>query len=107
MRHESVEIQTQASAEVTDHVLKDGGTYQNRKCRNFRNKIYRVCYIPFYQENTNEAVGMVFWHYKHRKTVSTIINRVRGQLLLIILCMLILVSVASYIMINLVSLRRK
>lgn len=92
------QIQTQASAEVTDHVLKDGGTYQNRNVEILGTK-YIVCYIPFYQENTNEAVGMVFLGTP-QKTVSTIINRVRGQLLLIILCMLILVSVASYIMIN-------
>lgn len=92
------QIQTQASAEITDHVLKGGGTYQNRNVEILGTK-YIVCYIPFYQENTNEAVGMVFLGTP-QKTVSTIINRVRGQLLLIILCMLILVSVASYIMIN-------
>ncbi|MCM1123191.1 MAG: cache domain-containing protein [Eubacterium sp.] len=59
------QINTQASEEVVRHVLKDG-----------------------------EIVGMVFLGTP-QETVSTIINKVRMQFFLIILCMGVFVSIAA------------
>lgn len=92
------QINTQASAEVVSHVLKNGETYQNRDVEILGQK-YIVCYIPFYQENSDEIVGMVFLGTP-QETVSVIINKVRGQLLLIILCMVILVTGIAYILVS-------
>lgn len=92
------QINTQASAEVVNHVLKNGETYQNRNVE-ILGKKYIVCYTPIYQENSKEIVGMVFLGTP-QKAVSTIINKIRGQFLLIILCTLTLVAVFSYLLVN-------
>ena len=92
------QINTQASAEVVNHVLKNGETYQNRNVEILGQK-YVVCYTPIYQENSKEIVGMVFLGTP-QKAVSAIINKIRGQFLLIILCTLTLVAVFSYLLVN-------
>ena len=43
------QINTPASAEVIDHVLKNGKTYQDRNVE-ILGKKYIVCYTPIYQE---------------------------------------------------------
>lgn len=92
------QINTKASADVVSHVLKNGEIYQNRNIEILGQK-YIVCYIPFYQENSEEIVGMVFLGTP-QETVSVIINKVRGQLLLIILCIVLLVAGIAYILVN-------
>lgn len=92
------QINTRASAEVADCVLKKGETYQNRNIEIFDRK-YIVCYTPIFQENSNEIVGMVFLGTP-QETVSTIINKVRIQFLAIILCMVIIVAIVAYILVN-------
>lgn len=92
------QINTPASAEVIDHVLKNGKTYQDRNVE-ILGKKYIVCYTPIYQENSKEIVGMVFLGTP-QKTVSTIINKIRGQFLLIILCTAAVVAVFSYLLVN-------
>lgn len=92
------QINTQASSEVVNHVLKNGETYHNRHVE-ILGKEYVVCYIPFYQENSNEIVGMVFLGTP-QETVSSIINKVRLQFLVIILTVVILVTIAVYLMVG-------
>lgn len=92
------QINTKASADVVSHVLKNGETYQARNIDILGQK-YIVCYIPFYQENSDEIVGMIFLGTL-QETVSDIINKVRGQFLLIILFSVILVAVIAYLLVN-------
>mgnify|MGYP001025104367 CR=1 FL=1 len=92
------QINTQAPADVVSHVLQNGETYQERGVEILGQK-YIVCYIPFYQEASDEIVGMIFLGTPQR-SVSAIINKVRGQLLLMILCTSILVTVIAYISVN-------
>ncbi|MCM1174855.1 MAG: methyl-accepting chemotaxis protein [Blautia sp.] len=91
-------MNTQASEEVVRHVLENGEIYQNRDVE-ILGKKYIVCYTPFYQENSDEIVGMVFLGTP-QETVSTIINKVRMQFFLIILCMSVFVSIVAYILVN-------
>lgn len=92
------QINTKASADVMNHVLKNGETYQNRNVE-ILGKKYIVCYIPIYQADSEEIVGMVFLGTQ-QKTVSVIINKIRGQFLLIVLCTAIFVTVFSYLLVN-------
>lgn len=92
------QINTQASAEVVDRVLKKGETYQNRGVEILGTK-YIVCYTPIYQENSDEIVGMVFLGTP-QETVSAIINKVRLQFLAIILCIVIIAAIVSYILVK-------
>lgn len=92
------QVNTQASQEVVNHVLKNGETYQNRNVE-ILGKRYIVCYIPFYQESSGEIVGMVFLGTP-QETVSAIINKVRLQFLTVILSIVILVTIAVYILVG-------
>lgn len=92
------QINTQASEEVVSRVLKKGQTYQDRNVEILGTK-YIVCYTPIYQENSNEIVGMVFLGTP-QKTVSVIINKIRIQFFIVILCTVILVTVIAYILVN-------
>lgn len=92
------QINTQASEEVVSRVLKKGQTYQDRNVEILGTK-YIVCYTPIYQENSNEIVGMVFLGTP-QKTVSVIINKVRIQFFIIILCTVVLVTVIAYILVS-------
>ena len=92
------QINTQASEEIVSRVLKKGETYQNRNIEIFGTK-YIVCYTPIYQENSNEIVGMVFLGTP-QKTVSVIINKVRIQFLIVILCTVVFVAVIAYILVG-------
>lgn len=92
------QINTQASEEIVSRVLKKGETYQDRNIEIFGTK-YIVCYTPIYQENSNEIVGMVFLGTP-QKTVSVIINKVRIQFLIVILCTVVFVAVIAYILVG-------
>lgn len=92
------QINTQASEEVVSRVLKKGETYQDRNVEILGTK-YIVCYTPIYQENSNEIVGMVFLGIP-QKTVSVIINKVRIQFFIVILCTVVFVAVIAYILVG-------
>lgn len=92
------QINTKASEDVVSRVLKNGESYQDRGVEILGNK-YIVCYTPIYQENSTEIVGMVFLGTP-QETVSVIINKVRKQFLLIILCMVVLVAAVAYVLVN-------
>lgn len=92
------QINTRASTDVIERVLKNGETYQDRNIE-ILGKKYIVSYTPIYQENSREIVGMIFLGTP-QETVSVIINKIRGQFLLIILCMLLFVTVIAYFLVN-------
>ena len=53
------QIQTKAPAAVIQKVLKNGEYYFDRQTEIFDTE-YIVCYAPFFQEGTDQPVGMVF-----------------------------------------------
>lgn len=89
---------TKAPAEVIQSVLNEGKPFQNRNVEILGTK-YVVYYAPFCQPGKNKPVGMVFLGTP-QNTVSNIINKIRLQMLLIILTGLILASVFIYKMIS-------
>ncbi len=96
--HGERQIHTSASAEVAERVLQNGETYHDRNVEILGHN-YIVSYTPFYQENTDEIVGMIFLGIP-QETVSVIINRTRIQFLLIILCMLLFVTIVTYVLVS-------
>ncbi len=96
--HGARQINTKASAEVAERVLQNGETYYDRNIEILGQR-YIVSYTPLYQENSKEIIGMIFLGTP-QQTVSVIINKIRGQFLLIILCMLLFVTVIAYTLVS-------
>lgn len=96
--HGERQINTKASEDVINKVLKNGETYQNRNVE-ILGKKYIVCYTPFFQENSKEIVGMVFLGTP-QETVSSIINKIRGQFLIVILCAVIISAAGAYVLVD-------
>ncbi len=96
--HGARQINTKASAEVAERVLQNGETYYDRNIEILEQR-YIVSYTPLYQENSKEIIGMIFLGTP-QQTVSVIINKIRGQFLLIILCMLLFVTVIAYTLVS-------
>ncbi|MBP3475522.1 MAG: methyl-accepting chemotaxis protein [Lachnospiraceae bacterium] len=92
------QINTQASALVKERVLENGEVYQARNVEILGTE-YIVCYIPVYQSGSDEVVGMVFLG-TIQSTVSRLINKVRMQFLLIIVCAVVLLAVLVYFMVT-------
>lgn len=88
------QIGTKASEKIADVVLKNGDSYQNRHVEILGSE-YVVFYAPFYQEGTEDVVGMIFLGTP-QSTVSDIINRVRIQFLFIILVGVLLSVIVIY-----------
>ncbi len=82
--------QTQSAApeDVARQVLKNGEYYISRDVE-ILGTHYVACYVPFYQEGTNEPVGMVFLGTP-QADVSAIIREIRMQMLTAIVIVLIL-----------------
>lgn len=85
------QIGTKASQQVIQKVLKEGENYLDRNVE-ILGKKYVVCYTPFYQENSNEIVGMVFLGTPY-ENISNIIHEIRVQMLWIILVVLIITTI--------------
>lgn len=96
--HGARQINTKASAEVAERVLQNGETYYDRNIEILGQR-YIVSYTPLYQENSKEIIGMIFLGTP-QQIVSVIINKIRGQFLLIILCMLLFVTVIAYTLVS-------
>lgn len=92
------QVNTQASPQVTERVLENGEVYQARNVE-ILGEEYIVCYIPMYQAGSDEIVGMIFLGTL-QSTVSHIINKVRLQFLLIIVCAVVLMTVLIYLMVS-------
>lgn len=92
------QVGTKASPEVAQAVLAQGNSYQNRHV-DILGSEYVVYYAPFYQEGTTDAVGMVFLGTP-QEAVSRIINKVRAQLLAMILLGVILSVAVVYFIVN-------
>lgn len=96
---------TMASPEVVQRVLKDGKSYQNRNI-DILGTEYVVYYAPFYQEGTSEVVGMIFLGTP-QYTVSSIINKARFQLLVLIFAGMIIAAIVVYIIVNKITISLK
>lgn len=92
------QIGTTASEKVSRQVLEQGKSYYDKNVDILGDK-YVVYYIPFYQENSSEIVGMVFLGTP-QETVSAIINKARLQMLLIILAVFLLAVVGTYLIVR-------
>lgn len=92
------QINTQASEKVIQTVLKNGETYLDRNTE-ILGREYIVCYTPFYQEGTEDVVGMVFLG-KPRSNVAKIINEIRLQMFLIIFLVMIITSIVVVKLVN-------
>lgn len=92
------QINTQASDAVVQAVLKEGKDYYNKNV-DILGKKYIVYYTPFYQEGTDEAVGMIFLGTP-QENVTSIIHDAERQLLMVILIIVILSALVVFFMIN-------
>lgn len=88
------QIGTKASSKIADIVLHQGKSYQNKHV-DILGSEYVVYYEPFCQIGTDDVVGMIFLGMP-QASVSNIINKVRFQLLLIIVIAVILSVAVIY-----------
>ncbi|MCI8447563.1 MAG: methyl-accepting chemotaxis protein [Eubacterium sp.] len=92
------QIQTKAPAAVIQKVLKNGEYYFDRQTEIFDTE-YIVCYAPFFQEGTDQPVGMVFLG-KPRMVVARLINEIRLQMLAVISAVLVLTGIIVTILVK-------
>lgn len=85
------QIGTKAPEQVIQKVLEKGEDYLERDVE-ILGKEYVVCYIPFYQENSKEIVGMVFLGTP-RKNVSDIVSKMQIQMSVVIAVVLVITAV--------------
>lgn len=89
---------TKAAPEVVQRVLNEGNSYQEKNVEILGTQ-YVVYYNPFYQEGTGEVVGMIFLGTPQH-SITSIINKVRLQLLLVIVFAVLFTVVIVYVMVN-------
>lgn len=89
---------SKASDAVIQTVLKNGEYYLDRNV-DILGTQYIVCYIPIYQENTTDTVGMIFLGTPRAK-VSALINEIRLQMLAIVLIVLLLTGLLLIKLVN-------
>lgn len=92
------QIGTTASEVVSRQVLEEGKPFYDRHVEILGTE-YIVYYTPFCQEGSSEIVGMVFLGTP-QKTVSAIVNKVRVQMLFIILAALFLAVISTYLIVR-------
>lgn len=97
-RQGSRQIGTKTSETIVDKVIKKGETYQNRNV-DIMGKEYVVFYVPFFQEGTEEAVGMVFLGTPQDK-VYDIIENAKRQLLPVIFLGIAFTAVFVYFLVR-------
>ena len=74
-------------------------TKASEKVMEILGKEYIVCYTPFYQEGTEEIVGMVFLG-KPRSNVEKIIGDIRLQMFMVIFFVMVITSVIVIRLVN-------
>lgn len=100
------QINTKAPDAVVQKVLQNGEYYIDRNVEILGTE-YVACYAPFFQEGTDQPVGMVFLG-KPRSRVSKIINGMRMQMLGAITAVLFATALIVTILVNrIVSALRK
>lgn len=92
------QINTKASDQIIQTVLKHGENYLDRNVEILGEK-YIVCYTPFYQEGTKEAVGMVFLG-KPKSSVTKIINSIQLQMLFVVSLVMIITTIIVIRLVN-------
>lgn len=84
-----------ADAKIVSSVIEKGKDYYDDNVDLF-GKRYICCYIPIYQENSEEIVGMVMLGEEYSK-VQSLIRKSQISLLLSSLLLVIVCSVAAYV----------
>ncbi len=92
------QIGTQAPSAITNKVLYGGEYYLDHNVEILGTK-YIACYVPFFQDGTNQPVGMVFLG-KPQETVQVIIKKIRLELLLAIAAVLAVTAAIVTILVN-------
>ncbi len=92
------EINTKAPDHVIETVLKNGNDYKAENV-DVQGKKYIVYYIPLFQNNTNQPIGMVFLGTP-QETVSSTIKNMQLELIFIVLLIMLIVSTISLILTN-------
>lgn len=92
------QVNTKASDMVVQKVLRKGEYYFDRNVEILGTE-YVVCYAPFYQNGTQEPVGMVFLG-KPREQVTKIINEIRLQMLGAIALVLVVTGIIVTVLIK-------
>lgn len=92
------QINTKASAQVVQKVLKNGEAYQARNVE-ILGKNYIVCYIPVYQTGSDEIVGMIFLGTLEQKVLA-VINQARWEFLIIIFIVVVIGAAIVYRMVS-------
>lgn len=88
------EVGTTVSAEVTSKVLSKGDMYISNNVK-IQDTTYICCYIPFYQNNTSEIIGMIFLGEDFENIRTIIIStetKIAVAVLIILIIVLIVVS---------------
>lgn len=92
------QIGTQAPSAITNKVLYGGEYYLDHNVEILGTE-YIACYVPFFQDGTNQPVGMVFLG-KPQETVQVIIKKIRMELLLAIAAVLAVTAAIVTILVN-------
>lgn len=92
------QIGTQAPSAITNKVLYGGEYYLDHNVEILGTE-YIACYVPFFQDGTNQPVGMVFLG-KPQETVQVIIKKIRLELLLAIAAVLAVTAAIVTILVN-------
>lgn len=95
------QVNTQASEDVIQKVLREGQTYQKKNVE-ILGKEYVVCYIPFYQEGTKDVVGMVFLGTP-QETVTSIISRAQLHMIVIALAVMLVMALIVFLLVDKMS----
>ena len=95
------QVNTQASEDVVQKVLREGQTYQKKNVE-ILGKEYVVCYIPFYQEGTEDVVGMVFLGTP-QETVTSIIRRAQLHMIVIALAVMLVMAFIVFLLVDKMS----
>lgn len=93
-------VGTTASAEITEHVLKNGENYQSTNT-DILGERYVSYYTPLYQPSTNEIVGMLFLGEKydnlHEIVHSAKLSMGIGEFVMVIVTVIVVYLIAKKI----------
>lgn len=92
------QVNTKASDIIVQKVLREGEYYLDRNVEILGTE-YVACYAPFYQEGTQQPVGMVFLG-KPREKVAEIINGIRLQMFGAIIAVLLVTGIIVTILVK-------
>ncbi len=92
------QINTKSTKEVTQTVLQNAETYFDGNVDVLGTE-YIACYIPLFQENTKQPVGMVFLG-QPRVAVSNVVAEIQWQMLFTIAAVLVVTGIIVIILVK-------